>query len=653
MFLCSKFLTQFDLKKHKLSLFKADNIKRLKIWKALNDEKLEHITVQIDKTYHNSKVIDFLLKCSEFTSKMKLENNEKKTPIHLACAKGSIETVKVLTSKGWNIFQTDADGNRPIFLACKYGHLEIVKHLLSLKANIKYSQYTFSAMHIACKGGFKEIVDVLLNHKADIECEQKDSYTPLHIACENDKLEVTKLLLSRKANIETQKSDGGTPLFIACQNGYLDIVKCLIAEKANINHRKKNKGCALHVACGFKHLNIVEYLISHNASTDIHTFDQDGFTPLMIASKRGDNKIVEHLLSLNVNTETRRDNNTYPRTALMIASNWGSVGVVKSLIAHNANIEAEESPHITSLYIALERKQTAVVDVLLSSGAKMTALTEILIAKQDTYDIPKMIKLFESLIDKAKCLRILSLKNLLSRIDRNEMVKSLLKTKISDPILIRILMDSIVYSIQNGDPLLPDPDIPHFIAQLKEFEADSYVNHWIPWFKFYLLNEKPSSVVKTRWDDEKSLHVDISPDGLQCKAKFPSVSPYISLTNKYVKQGKWCFEVSLGSGVDIQIGYASQKFQLKNTIGADDSSWGINLSQGLKLHNGQSSPFGSGKKWDKGVIQCLLDLDQRIMSFKYKDDQEIAFQNFTIEDGLCPAISSTSTSFLKIETTGT
>eukprot|EP01124_Arcella_intermedia_P000051 TRINITY_DN10029_c0_g2_i1.p1 TRINITY_DN10029_c0_g2~~TRINITY_DN10029_c0_g2_i1.p1 ORF type:complete len:236 (+),score=50.38 TRINITY_DN10029_c0_g2_i1:156-863(+) len=205
---------------------------------------------------------------------------------------------------------------------------------------------------------------------------------------------------------------------------------------------------------------------------------------------------------------------------------------------------------------------------------------------------------------------------------------------------MRILMDSIVYSIQNGNPLLQDHYIPHFLEQLKEFASDSYVKDWIPWLKFYLLKEKPSSIVKTQWDVKKSLRVDTSPDGLKCKAKFPSVSPYISLANKYVKKGKWCFEVSLCTGVDIQIGYASPKFQLTNTIGNDNSSWGIDLSKGVKLHNGQSLPFGN--KWNnKGVLQCLLNLDKKIMSFKYKDNEEIAFHNFQIENGLCPAISFT------------
>lgn len=100
-------------------------------------------------------------------------------------------------------------------------------------------------------------------------------------------------------------------------------------------------------------------LLSEGASID--TVDQNGNTPLMIAAKIGNPRILKILLVHNPNLNKK---NSAGNTALMIASEHGQAFVVEQLIAKGADPNAKNAMGFTSLEIAKRNGHAAIVDLL-------------------------------------------------------------------------------------------------------------------------------------------------------------------------------------------------------------------------------------------------------------------------------------------------
>lgn len=83
--------------------------------------------------------------------------------------------------------------------------------------------------------------------------------------------------------------------------------------------------------------------------TDIDTVDQQGNTPLMIASKVGNTRILDIILSHNPDINKQNNNGT---TALMIAAQTGQNHVVRKLVKHGANLSDRDQDGNTASELA-------------------------------------------------------------------------------------------------------------------------------------------------------------------------------------------------------------------------------------------------------------------------------------------------------------
>ena len=92
----------------------------------------------------------------------------------------------------------------------------------------------------------------------------------------------------------------------------------------------------------------------------------------MIAAEKGQNNIINTLLSAGADTDTQDEDG---RTSLMIAAKKGHENIVKAVVReNNVNIRTKEGR--TALMFAVENGHDKIVDILLEAGADVNAESE-------------------------------------------------------------------------------------------------------------------------------------------------------------------------------------------------------------------------------------------------------------------------------------
>ena len=110
-----------------------------------------------------------------------------------------------------------------------------------------------------------------------------------------------------------------TPLGIATRQGYLDVIKILLDAKA-----------------------------------DMSETDEDGATPLHIASENGDYKIVDTLLKYDVKSRCVNQMKNKGASALYVAAQNGHDEICRKLLAVGADVDMSRDDGCSPLYVVFE-----------------------------------------------------------------------------------------------------------------------------------------------------------------------------------------------------------------------------------------------------------------------------------------------------------
>ncbi len=158
-----------------------------------------------------------------------------------------------------------------------------------------------------------------------------DYFTPLIYAAGNGCLEVVELLLANGAEVNLQNNYGGTALMNAADRGHLETVKLLLANGAHVNQRSYDGGTTLMCAALMGNLEVVKLLLANGAH--VNPKDQD-YTPLMLAANTDSLEIVELLLANGADVN-RKNNDGW--TALKFAKRRGYLEIAELLLTYKAN----------------------------------------------------------------------------------------------------------------------------------------------------------------------------------------------------------------------------------------------------------------------------------------------------------------------------
>ncbi|HBL98520.1 TPA: hypothetical protein DDZ86_02660 [Candidatus Dependentiae bacterium] len=352
--------------------------------KGSSNERTKFFMRLIKNGFAPASMPDALRQQGWFNFDTKDENGD--TLFHLACEKGLIELVKIITEKKAPVVVNIYDWT-PLHYACAEGFAGIVELLIKKGASVNAIDMDgWTPLHYACVGGHVEVVKLLINNGADFYVKNSDSKTPLDLLItkgtpqgrielcrlliekNKDSVELSKIFMKSKIDLNAKDENGYTLLHSACKTGSIDVVKFLVEKGVILDSSDIYNWTPLHHACSAGFTDIVKLLVGSGASVNVK--DIDGWTPLHVACREGFTDIAKYLIDNGANVCEKDTGNNTP---LHHACYFNFPEIIKLLVEKGAFVGAKDTRNCTPLHIACLSGSLESVLCLIEKGANIYA----------------------------------------------------------------------------------------------------------------------------------------------------------------------------------------------------------------------------------------------------------------------------------------
>ena len=292
---------------------------------------------------------------SPLSTKKSLIDTARLTPFQKAALQGDVQAIKTALEEGVDVEEFSQDGETPLMLAASKGHHKVIQMLLSSGANIDAtSAKGWTTLMNAVRKKDARTVDQLISNGADVNHLSPDRWTALAEAAYQSQEEIVRMLLRCGADTESRSSHDWTPLMHASYKGDEAAVKLLLDAGADMEVTSGHDETAILLAAAGGYTNIARILLDAGCAPEppwakdqnggsmegtqkakskavggsedrAHT---QGWTPLMLASQGGHEKIAQILLGFKVNIEVR---SPHGKTALEIAQENERIEIMQIL----------------------------------------------------------------------------------------------------------------------------------------------------------------------------------------------------------------------------------------------------------------------------------------------------------------------------------
>lgn len=155
------------------------------------------------------------------------------------------------------------------------------------------------SLYTAIERGDIDQLDRHLHWKTDVNTPLPGGSYPLHETARLGQLVMVKMLLDAGVELEVRDAAGRTPLEIAMLNGRTQTAKTLIDAGAEFDPS------GLLLLCAQQNVtdrDVVRFLRQRGA--DLEARDEEGLTPLLIAARHGNHRLIHHLIEYGANVNT-------------------------------------------------------------------------------------------------------------------------------------------------------------------------------------------------------------------------------------------------------------------------------------------------------------------------------------------------------------
>ena len=297
------------------------------------------------------------------------------TPLHSACLKGSLATVKLLHKAGASLDDVVLSSKAtPLMLAVRSGSSSLCEYLISVGSdpNTRAGKqlYWATPLYLASQAGNVAIIKLLLEKGAKIDSPlHKINVTPLFIAAENGHTESVELLIGKGASVHAMNSDRFSILQTAVRNGKKNVVEILLSNGANASHKDRLEDTPLLTAIrNSAHPEILKLLIATDPTHDIIKYTKsNGYGAihcLAEANIRGaENNLLDFLRSAGAPLGSKKDVVETP--AMYAARHKNNIKMLEKLIQMGDSLQNSKT---TALHIALEHNNKEGCKRILKSG---------------------------------------------------------------------------------------------------------------------------------------------------------------------------------------------------------------------------------------------------------------------------------------------
>lgn len=304
----------------------------------------------------------------------KIPHTAGKSLAHLIASHNAIKLLKYIIREKYILQQKDSHGATPMHAAAFAGHLEMMQ---LLRANgLRLSDQDLDgcrALHAAAKGGHQHVIDFIV---AKVRRDRKyfkvldnNKALMMHHAAEHGHLNL--MLHFKKLGIpfDVKDGEGRTALHYACAGGQKAIVAYLLSNSSCRLSDLDNNGCnACHYLAENDHAELLMNLASESMTpNDLSLPCQQMLAPIHYAVITGAANAVSTLAKLGVDVDATCGNG---QTSLLLACERADLALVSLLIKLGADKNACDNHGCNAWFYA-------------ASSGQEDFLTEL-----EVYDIP-------------------------------------------------------------------------------------------------------------------------------------------------------------------------------------------------------------------------------------------------------------------------
>lgn len=229
-------------------------------------------------------------------------------------------------------------------------------------------------LHLAIRYKRDELINYLLNNNpTDLDVGNINGYTPAHYAVFYGEPELIKSLVKAKINFNAQNNLMKTPIQLAAQEPQYHEKFYVILEGAKpnlITFDNEGKNIIFYGITGSHkagEIKVLQRILQENIN--INSQDNQGLTPLYLATALNNRKIVKELLKHQPNANLSDNKNIAP---IHIATERGYNGILKELLENsNANINLPGENNVTAIYLAALRDNDEGAEILIKHKANL------------------------------------------------------------------------------------------------------------------------------------------------------------------------------------------------------------------------------------------------------------------------------------------